>query len=77
MRTVEFLAMILFSLYGSTALAGCGGVMRRHRTGGLVAVLVCDRDNDLALHAPRFDIGQSIRGLLKREHLVYDRPDDA
>src|SRR5579871_6155725 len=43
---------------------------------GVLKVLICDRDDDLALRASGFDIGQRVPGLLKREHLVDDRPDD-
>src|SRR5205823_822082 len=42
-----------------------------------VPALVCDCDDDLALRAPGFDIGQRVPGLLKWEHLVDNWPDDA
>lgn len=44
---------------------------------GLLRVLVCGRDDDLALGAPALDMGQRISGLLKPEHLVDNPPNDA
>ena len=44
---------------------------------GLLKVLICDHDDNLALRAPGFDVGRRVVGLLKRKHLVNDRPDDA
>src|SRR5450631_2988413 len=35
-----------------------------------------DLDDDLALRAPGLDVSQRFPGLLKREHLVDDWPDD-
>jgi hypothetical protein len=36
-----------------------------------------DRDDDLALRMPGFDIGQRLPGLPERKHLVDEWPDDA